>query len=430
MKNKISGILVTVFFAVPFTFSLCVNMAFATAEYPVRGKKNNMTVIELKDIIQTLQPSNTESALPSFEDEHSSSTETITFPTSKPSCTVTPSATLPSSTPAPTVTPSITCSPTPSASLPTAVPSPTATPSVTPYPTIPNGDDKTSNEQFNDEKIIVNVFDKTENEVVQMTLHDYLIGVVAAEMPATFELEALKAQAVAARTFTVKHMSSSCSSNSKAHVCTYYGCCQAYVSVDKMKKNWNNSFEEKYNKVRQAVESTDSLIITYNNAPITVFYFSTSNGYTEACQDVFVKNLPYYKSVESAGEENVSGFTSYVKISKKEFCTILKDNFDIDISEDNIEQSLKFKYTPGNRVDYVYFNGIAVRGTAFRKAFGLKSADFKFTFYDDYILIDVCGYGHGVGMSQNGANTMAKNGAKFDEIIKHYYIDIQISHIK
>lgn len=358
----------------PFTFGMYINIAFAS-----NIQKQNPPIIKLTDNFVNL-PQNT--------------------------VTSTPKATVIQKTPSPVAS-----------NAETTVLLPTPTPSIT---------DKT----FDDERIVVNVFDRDSNEVVTMNLHDYLINVVAAEMPATFEFEAIKAQAVAARTFTVKHMRASCSSNSNAHVCTYYGCCQAYVSVEKMKKNWKGDFDEKYTKVRQAVEDTDSLILTYNGEPITVFYFSTSNGYTEACQDVFVKNLPYYKSVKSLGEEDAPNYHSYVKIAKKEFALTLYDKFGINVSENDIEQTLNFEYTPGNRVAYVYFNGKAVKGTDFRTAFGLKSADFKFTFFEDYILIDVYGYGHGVGMSQVGANVMAKSGKCFEDILSHFYVDTVLANVK
>ena len=281
-------------------------------------------------------------------------------------------------------------------------------------------------ENLIDESVIIKVFDRSTNEVVEMTLHDYVICAVAGEMPATFELEALKAQAVAARTFTVSHLKSSCSSNAAAHVCTYHGCCQAFVSVDRMKKNWGAQFEEKLAKITAAVEQTDSLVMLYNDLPITVFYFSTSNGYTDACQDVFVKNLPYYKSVESPGEETASGYYSYVKLSYKEFADTLFSKLGIAVSENDIENSVSITRTDGGRVKSISFNGKSVKGTQIRTAFGLKSADFHLTFLEDYILIEVYGYGHGVGMSQLGANYMAKQGNTFCDILNHYYINVDI----
>ena len=281
-------------------------------------------------------------------------------------------------------------------------------------------------ENLLDESVIIKVYDRSSNKVVEMTLHDYVICAVAGEMPATFELEALKAQAVAARTFTVSHLKSSCSGNASAHVCTYYGCCQAFVSVDRMKKNWGAQFEEKLAKITAAVEQTDSLVMLYNDLPITVFYFSTSNGYTDACQDVFVKNLPYYKSVESPGEETASGYYSYVKLSYKEFADTLFSKLGITVSDSNIEKSISITRTDGGRVKSISFDGKSVKGTQIRTAFGLKSADFHLTFLEDYILIEVYGYGHGVGMSQLGANYMAKQGNTFFEILNHYYIDVDI----
>lgn len=281
-------------------------------------------------------------------------------------------------------------------------------------------------EKLKDKDVTVKVYDKGSGNVVNMTLHDYVICAVAGEMPATFELEALKAQAVAARTFTVSHLRSSCSSNAAAHVCTYFGCCQAFVSAERMKKNWGSQFEEKYAKITAAVEQTDSLVILYNDAPITVFYFSTSNGYTDACQDVFVRNLPYYKSVESPGEETASGYYSYVKINPKEFADTLYSKLGIKINENELKNSIEITRSNGGRVKSVSFNGQSVKGTQIRTAFQLRSADFHITFFDDYILIEVYGYGHGVGMSQLGANYMAKQGNSFMSILTHYYIDVDV----
>lgn len=282
-------------------------------------------------------------------------------------------------------------------------------------------------EQLHDKDVTVNMYDKSSGSIMQMNLHDYVICAVAGEMPATFELEALKAQAVAARTFTLSHLRSSCSSNASAHVCTYYGCCQAFVSVERMKQNWGAQFEEKYAKITAAVEQTDSLAMLYDGSPITVFYFSTSNGYTDACQDVFTRNLPYYKSVESPGEETASGFYSYIKMTTREFTAMLYSKLGIKISEAELKSSTQITRTDGGRVSFISFNGQSVKGTQIRTAFQLRSADFHITFFDDSILIEVYGYGHGVGMSQLGANYMAKQGDSFLTILKHYYIDVDIT---
>ncbi len=280
-----------------------------------------------------------------------------------------------------------------------------------------------------DNNIIVKVYNKTLNIVADMTLHDYTICAVAGEMPATFELEALKAQAIAARTYTYSHLKSGLGHNGQAHVCTYYGCCQAYVSIDQMKKNWGNNFEEKYQKIKRAVEETDGLVMLYNNSPITVFYFSTSNGYTDACQDVFVKNLPYYKSVESPGEETAPNYYSFVKLKYDEFLNTLSSKLNINISKEELYNNTSITRTDGGRVSSINFNGNSVKGTKIRTAFGLRSADFHITFNDEFILIEVYGNGHGVGMSQLGANYMAQNNCDFKSIINHYYIGIEIANI-
>ncbi len=332
---------------------------------------------------------------------------------------------VPGITPSPTLSPTV--EPKPS-TKPTAAP--LATPNAKPAYTVEDvpafSADTTVPERLFDAEVTIKVYNRSIGKVVQMNLRDYLISCVAGEMPASFELEALKAQAVAARTFTVSHLSSSCNTSSAAHVCTYHGCCQAYASPEQMKRNWGNEFDEKYAKVKAAVECTDSVVMLYDGKPITVFYFSTSNGYTDACQDVFSKNLPYYQSVISPGEETASGFYSHKKLTRSEFADIISENFGITLSPGEIEHSIDITRTSGGRVDYIAFNGTKIRGTKIRTAFGLKSADFYLTFDEDSVVFEVYGYGHGVGMSQLGANHMAKQGIKYTDILRHYYIGVEI----
>ncbi|MBE5819020.1 MAG: stage II sporulation protein D [Clostridiales bacterium] len=368
-------------FVIPFLSGIYINVSFARSS-------SNINNIDAIPLIYVNEPKPSPSAsLPAYEDV------IVASPTPAP--TVSATITAPSQTPSQNTAPS-----------PSPMPSPTPTSS--------------------DKNVTVAVFNRESNEVVNMRLDEYLICVVAAEMPATFEQEALNAQAIAARTFTIIHMSGSCSSNPKAKVCTYYGCCQAYVSPERMKKNWGDQYQEKYAKITQAVYSTDSIIMTYDNKPITVFYYSTSNGKTEACQDVFVKNLPYYKSVESPGEETAPNFKSYVKISTDEFVKILNDEFSANVTTSNVKDSITLQRSAGGRVKTFTVNGISIKGTKIRTAFGLRSTDFTLTFNDNYVQIDVCGNGHGVGMSQYGADYMAKNGSNYEEILKHYYIGVSL----
>lgn len=369
MRSRIAHTFFLFFYAIPFMLSLYINYSHASAAPMPQPTDEPVTVIEISD-----------------------PTATPTTPTATPISTPSPS---------PTPTPTVTPSPSPEQEQPTVL---------------------------KDSLVTVKVFDRTDNRVIELTMHDYIIRCVAGEMPATFPMEALKAQAVAARTFTARHMTSSCSSNSKAHVCTYHGCCQAYVSPERMQKNWGANYADRLEKITRAVEETDGLVMTYNGEPITVFYFSTSNGYTEACQDVFVKNLPYYTSVKSPGEESAPNYYSYVKISNNEFISTVKNKLGITISG-SIEQSIDLQRSAGGRVKYITICGTKIKGTQFRTALGLKSTDFRFTFYDDQILIEVYGYGHGVGMSQLGAKAMAEGGSVFSDILAHYYVNTNLCQI-
>ncbi len=279
-------------------------------------------------------------------------------------------------------------------------------------------------EKLRDSEITVRILDKSTNTVFEMTLHDYIVCATAGEMPATFSDEALMAQAIAARTYTVSHILSS--GHADASVCTSSTCCQAFVSVEQMKKNWGSLFEEKYEKIKHAVEATDSLIMEYGNQPIKVFYFSTSNGSTEACNDVFVQNLPYYKSVKSPGEETAPKYYSYKVMKITDFLHTLDTNFGIKADEDSIRNMISYTYTDGGRVDYLKIGQSYVRGTKIRSAFGLRSADFHITFPGDEVLFEVYGNGHGCGMSQLGAQAMAKEGKSFSEILLHYYIGVEL----
>ncbi len=368
MKPNPSALIFLFCFALPFMLSLFINTANALVPTP----QNTIPVIQLSDPHETI--------------------------TSQPNHT--PSQSLPTKTPLPAITSTPTIAPTPS---------PTHTPPL-----------------LADEQRTVKVYDRNENAVISMNLHDYLISVVAGEMPATFELEALKAQAVAARTFTVKHMAGTCGSNSQANVCTYYGCCQAYKTPEAMKSGWGNDYEVKYSKIKAAVEETDGMIMTHDGRPITVFFFSTSNGYTEACQDVFVQNLPYYQSVSSPGEEYAPTYKSFVKLSINEFVSVVEKEFNIRLNALEIEHSLEYERSQGGRVKYLSINGTKIKGTKIRTAFGLKSTDFTITLHDGYVQFDVRGNGHGVGMSQVGANVMARNGNGFEKILRHYYVGVEI----
>lgn len=284
------------------------------------------------------------------------------------------------------------------------------------------------------EPIYLNVYNHYEDKIVRMRLSEYLYGVVAAEMPVSFEEEALKAQAVASRTLAVNKMHSfggrGCEKAADADVCTDYRHCQAWISYDQMKSNWGKKYKENLKKIKKAVDETAQQIVVYNQKPIEIFFYSTSNGKTEDAGEVFSYSLPYYRVVESRGEESSTRYSETKDYSQSEFKSILKTYYPEIKTTGDLDQNIRnIKYTDSGRVSSLEIYGVEIKGTKFRVMFGLNSADFRFSYGKDNILIKTKGYGHGVGMSQNGANVMAKEGKSFIDIINHYYVGTTIKKI-
>ena len=252
------------------------------------------------------------------------------------------------------------------------------------------------------------------DEVSNIDLEDYVLGVVACEMPASFDIEALKAMAVAARTFALYKVTTN--SNYKLSTTTKDQC---YISVDKMKDRWNGSFDKNYNKIKSAVKSTDNQHMTYNDKVIIAFYFSISNGFTENCENVFSQKLDYLKSVDSSWDKEYSYKEKTIKISVNEFLNKL------GINSSKID-NIKIDRSDTNRIKTITINNKTFKGTKVRSLLGLRSTDFDIEINNDEVSITTRGYGHGVGLSQYGANAMAKKGYKYDEILKYYYTGIDI----
>ncbi|MGL6105548.1 stage II sporulation protein D [Romboutsia sp.] len=278
---------------------------------------------------------------------------------------------------------------------------------------------------------VIKVYNTKLQKIQSISIEDYLCGVVAGEMPSDFEIEALKAQAVAARTFVIYREEQPASSKDKgAAVCTDYKHCQEYKSYEELKKikgeEWMKTF---YPKVKQAVSETKGQIITYNDKPILTLYFSTSAGKTENSEEVFSANYPYLKSVDSPYDKNYSPrYTSNLIISNKDFTNILKKNYsDIQITESNLSSQIKIlKRSEGGSVEDIKLGNKQIAGTNVRSLLKLNSANFEIKFNDNYLEFIVKGYGHGVGMSQWGAQGMAIDGNKYYEILEHYYTGTKI----
>ncbi len=265
----------------------------------------------------------------------------------------------------------------------------------------------------------INVLDSLSNKISNIDLEEYVVGVVAAEMPASFNIEALKAQAVAARTYATYKIQNS---KEDFDVVTDVSN-QSYITVDEMKNKWGNDFNKYYDKVKSAVNDTKNLVLTYNGEVIESYYFAMSNGYTEDVSLVFSEQRDYLQSVESTYDNsNLKNFEVTKEISKNEFCTKLEiDCQSINIS--NIERSNT------NRVNTITINNKTFKGTEVRTKLDLRSTDFEIVINNDNVRVTTKGYGHGVGMSQYGANGMAEDGANFEEILKYYYKNVKISSI-
>lgn len=276
--------------------------------------------------------------------------------------------------------------------------------------------DKKETVFLNEEKKVTIKNNETTEEK-ELELEEYIIGVVAGEMPASFEVEALKAQAIAARSYAMNKIKSS----KETYDLVTDVSNQVYITQDEMKEKWQSEYDYYYNKIKDAVLETKGLVMKYNDEIISAYYFAMSNGSTEDVSLVFGESKDYLQSVDSSWDENVKNFTVETNITKEEFCKKLDISCN-DIIINNIKRS------ETKRVNEITINNKTFKGTEVRSILNLRSTDFNIEI-NESIKITTKGYGHGVGMSQYGANEMAKNGSTYEEILKHYYNNIEISKI-
>lgn len=279
----------------------------------------------------------------------------------------------------------------------------------------------------------ISVYNSVTNEIETTDLETFLYGVVSMEMSSDFSEEALKAQAVAARTYVIYKIENKLNKGHKgADICNDYSHCQAYASYDELKKlkgdDWIKNY---YPIIKKAVDETKGHILTYNNKSILPLYFSTSSGRTENSQEVFMTQYPYLKSVDSPYEEESPKYETEKTITKKQFINLIKkENPNIKLTEKKLEDSINIisKTTAGS-IETIKIGNVEFSGRDFREIFELNSANFDILFKNKNVVFKVKGYGHGVGMSQWGAEGMAENGYKYDEILFHYYTDTKIKDI-
>lgn len=287
-------------------------------------------------------------------------------------------------------------------------------------------------------KTKINVYISSEDKIKEMLLEDYIKGVIAAEMPARFELEALKAQAVAARTYVYGREKGFFGSKEDEHrgadICTSHKHCQAWISKQEAFEKWGIfSAYRNWTKIERAVMETRDLIILYNDKVINPLYHASSGGRTENIEEVWESNpVDYLKSVVSNGEEESTNYIYTVKIKTEEMLDTLKSKYiDFECNEEDLFGDIKIiDYTEGGKVKTLRIGNIVIKGTEFRSLFNLRSAGFKLEMESKSIIkVTTTGYGHGVGMSQWGANYLAKKGGSFEEIIKYYYQGVNLVKI-
>ena len=271
-----------------------------------------------------------------------------------------------------------------------------------------------------DDKMTFSVLEN--GEVKQVTMADYLPYVLAAEVPVAFSEEALKAQAVAARTYILYCTEHENPKHPEADICTESGCCMAYADETELRGVWGDKFDDNMAIINSAVTTTDGQVLTFEENPILASFHSSSAGKTESGTELW-GDVPYLKSVKSPETENdVPNYITTVEVSKDNFretVLLLKPN--AVFSENPSEWITDTELDESGRVRNMKVGGESVSGSEMRKLFVLRSTAFTIECKEGVFIFTVTGYGHGLGMSQYGANVMAKNGFDYKEILAHYY---------
>lgn len=260
------------------------------------------------------------------------------------------------------------------------------------------------------------------NIIETIPLESYIVGVLAGEMPIDFDLEALKAQAVASRSYALKRMEYN---KDKEYDVVDTILNQVYLDEEYLKNAWGNNYVKNINKLRKAVNETIDEYLEYNGSIVDAMFFSTSNGYTEDSELVFNFECDYLRSVDSPWDAEVSSaYLTTKTISLTEFYDKLNLSYDKNLNIEIIKRSNT------NRILLLKINNQEFSGTDVYNKLSLRSTDFTIELYGDTIKITTKGYGHGVGMSQYGALGMAKKGYTYEEILKHYYQNVSITKLK
>lgn len=268
---------------------------------------------------------------------------------------------------------------------------------------------------------------ETDGTVRELTLEEYLWGVVAAEMPAAFQAEALKAQAAAARTYTLWKMEHT-SAHGEADICTDPACCQAWRSREEMAERWGEEAGEYAQRISDAVAGTDGLVLCWEGELIQAVYHSSSDGRTEDAAAVWGTQIPYLVGVETPEGDEVPDHRTEVTLTAEEVSAALAGS-GCDLSGAPQTWFQGFLYTENGSVASAQVGGVLVSGSALRSALGLRSARFTVEYGGETFTFTVSGYGHGVGMSQYGANALAAQGETWQEIAAWYYTGVTVEQL-
>ena len=281
-------------------------------------------------------------------------------------------------------------------------------------------DEKTINLKYIS-SIFVRVKRVNKDRIDNVMLEDYVVGVVAGEMPVSFDMEALKAQSVVSRSYVLRKLNDNIDGSYDVVDTTSN---QVYFDLDDLKNNWQDNYINYLNKVREAVNATAGEYLEYNGEIANTMFFSTSNGYTEDCAVVFFSDVPYLRSVESNWDSSVNSNFNYVKeLSLKEFYNLLELSFNNKLNIVILERS------NSNRIISLKINGVKFSGRDIYNKLKIRSTDFNITQSGDKVIIKTKGFGHGVGMSQYGAYGMAKVGYNYKEILSHYYVGTNLNKV-
>lgn len=262
--------------------------------------------------------------------------------------------------------------------------------------------------------------------VTDTNMADYLWSVVAAEMPASFEREALKAQACAARTYTIR-LQNAGGKHENADVCTDSKCCQAYISPADARLKWGLNAGEYEEKIVQAVSATDGLGVLYQGQPIEALFFSSAPGKTTDAVAVWGSSVDYLKSVDSPEGEEVPNYHSTVTLTAQEVKNLILASYPgADLSGEPGTWFSEIRCSDSGAVASLLVGGVTLTGNQVRGALGLRSPAFTVAYDGASFTFQVTGYGHGVGMSQYGANAMAREGAAFRTILEWYYSGVEV----